>query len=131
MIGRWLHRRRVRNWAVLLLAPALALRLLVPDGFMAGAGEGGALTMQMCHGDARSSTVIRVTQGGESPAGHGDDHESPCVFAATAGTAPPPLAAIAVVFTPSAPTPAAARISAPDLRETHRTQSPRAPPSLA
>ncbi|MGB5104762.1 MAG: hypothetical protein WBO04_15790, partial [Steroidobacteraceae bacterium] len=88
-----MHRRRVRGWVALLLAPALALRLFVPEGFMAGSAD-GALTMQMCHGDARSAIVIRATQGGEAPAPHGGDHQAPCVFAATAATAPPPLAAI-------------------------------------
>jgi hypothetical protein len=126
-----MHRRRVRSWVALLLAPALALRLFVPDGFMASAGADGTLTMQMCHGDARSSTVIRVTQGGEAPADHGNSHEAPCAFAATAATAPPPLAAVALDLAPIPQAPAPARKAAPQVRNTHRTQSPRAPPSLA
>ena len=124
-----MHRRGVRGWVALLLAPALALRLLVPDGFMAG-GAGGTLTMQMCHGDARSSAVIRLTQGDEAPTPHDGDHESPCVFAATAATAPPPLAAIPLEGTPLSQAPEPAPTTAPELRNTHRTQSPRAPPSM-
>lgn len=124
-----MHRRRVRGWVALLLAPALALRLLIPEGFMAG-GADGTLTMQMCHGDARSAVVIRLTQGEQPPAQHGGDHESPCVFAATAATAPPPLTAIVLAGAPIPRAPDSARIAAPLLRSTHRTQSPRAPPSM-
>lgn len=124
-----MHQRRVRGWVALLLGPALALRLLVPEGFMAS-GADGALTMQMCHGDARSSMVIRATQGEQAPAPHGGNHEAPCVFAATAATAPPPLAAIVLSGAPIPQAPESARIAAPLLRSLHRTQSPRAPPSL-
>lgn len=124
-----MHRRRVRNLVALLLAPALALRLLVPEGFMAG-GADGALTMQMCHGDAQSAIVIRATQGGEAPAPHGGGHQAPCVFAATAATAPPPLAAFVLAGAPVPQAPESARIAAPLLRSLHRTQTPRAPPSL-
>lgn len=123
-----MHRRRVRGWVALLLAPALALRLLVPDGFMAGSAD-GTLTVQMCHGDGRSSMVIRSTQGEQSPAPHGGDHAAPCVFAATAATAPPPLAANVLAGAPVPQVPESARITAPLLRSLHRTQSPRAPPS--
>jgi hypothetical protein len=124
-----MHRRRVRGWVALLLAPALALRLFVPAGFMAASAD-GALSMQMCHGDARSAIVIRTTQGGEVPAPHGGDHQAPCVFAATAAAAPPPLAAIVLAGAPVPQAPESARIAAPFLRSIHRTQSPRAPPSM-
>ncbi len=124
-----MHRRRVRGWVALLLAPALALRLLVPDGFMPGESD-GTFTMQMCHGDARSSAVIRLTQGGGTPSDHGQDHESPCVFAATAATAPPPVAAIPLEAEPLPQAPARVQVTAPVLRNSHRTQSPRAPPSM-
>lgn len=124
-----MHRRRVRGWAALLLAPALALRLLVPEGFMAGE-SGGTLTMQMCHGDARSSAVIRLTRGDEAPAPHDGEHASPCMFAATAATAPPPLAAIPLEGARLPQAPAPARVTAPDIRNIHRTQSARAPPSM-
>ena len=124
-----MHRRRVRAWVALLLAPALALRLLVPEGFMAGTGDGATLTMQMCHGDARSSAVIRLTQDPQAPADHGGNHEAPCVFAATASTAPPPLAAIPLETAPVPPARPTVRATAPAYRNTHRTQSPRAPPS--
>ena len=124
-----MHRRGVRGWVALLLAPALALRLLVPDGFMAG-GAGGTLTMQMCHGDARSSAVIRLTQGQQAPGDHGESHEAPCVFAATAASAPPPLAAIPLEGARLTQAPEPAQVTAPELRNTHRTQSPRAPPSV-
>ena len=135
-LGR-LRSRTAREWVSLLLLPALALRLFVPDGFMPASDEAGALTMQMCHGDARSSIVMRLAghddaargnQGGSSD-GEGR-HDSPCVFAASASTAPPdvpaisPIDAVASVATP------ALRATAPATRPSHRCQAPRAPPTL-
>ena len=89
---RRLRARKTREWVCLLLLPALAFRLLVPAGFMPTAGEGFSVTMQMCHGDAKSSVVVRLTGSGEAPAGQHASHDAPCVFAASATVAPPSLA---------------------------------------
>ena len=47
---RCIQNRSTRLLVGLLLVPALALRVLVPPGFMPGTGAGDAPTMQMCHG---------------------------------------------------------------------------------
>lgn len=125
-----MQRRRVRGGVALLLAPALALRLFIPDGFMASSGDGATLTMQMCHGDARSAAVMRLTGGEPAPADHGTNHEAPCVFAASAAAAPPPLPVVPLAAAAPPEPLSTPRIAAPEPRNTHRPQSPRAPPSL-
>jgi hypothetical protein len=125
---RRLRARGTREWVYLLLLPALAFRLLVPAGFMPTVGEGLAVTMQMCHGDAKSSIVVRLTTDDHAPAAPQADHEAPCVFAASATVAPPALDALPQLSSatpeaiplPERPTPAA--------RPLHHPQSPRAPP---
>jgi len=128
----WLRTRATREWVALLLLPALAFRLLVPEGFMPTFGDGAVLTMQMCHGDGKSSVIVRLTQdGGEAPDEDLARHDAPCVFAAAATVAPPAAGMAAPDFTarleprqsPRAVTPAS-------VRSPHPPQSPRAPPSL-
>jgi hypothetical protein len=127
-LGR-LRARKTREWVCLLLLPALAFRLLVPAGFMPTASDGFSVTMQMCHGDGKSSVIVRLFDDPPaSPAGDDERHEAPCVFAASSAAAPPeaPLAALDVALRPAtAPLPTAA---APVLRHAHQPQSPRAPP---
>ena len=123
----------IREWVLLLLLPALAFRLLVPEGFMPAFGSDAVLTMQMCHGDAKSSMIVRLTQdGSKAPDGSQHGHDAPCVFAAAATVAPP---AVDVALPdprsrleePRSPPVATAAPARPH----HRPQSPRAPPSLA
>jgi hypothetical protein len=130
-LGR-LRSRVTREWVILLLLPALAFRLLVPEGFMPAFGDGVELTMQMCHGDGKSSVIVRLTQhSGEAPDDPQTGHATPCVFAAAATIAPPAadvavqdfIARLEHQQTPRAVT------TAP-VRPHHRPQSPRAPPSL-
>ena len=87
---RWMCRRDVRQLVWLLLVPALALRLLVPPGFMPGTNAGHGLTMQMCHGTGPLRTPMGHDPGQPQPR-----HDSPCVFAAAATVAPPPVLALA------------------------------------
>ena len=87
---RWMCRRDVRQLVWLLLVPALALRLLVPPGFMPGTNAGHGLTMQMCHGTGPLPTPMGHDPGQPQPR-----HDSPCVFAAAATVAPPPVLALA------------------------------------
>ena len=126
-LGR-LRARRPREWVILLLLPALAWRLMVPAGFMPAAGDGGTLTMQMCHGDAQSSIVIRLAGQGETPGEHSAPHDSPCAFAASATVAPPAIAAgpVAAVLPTGFALPS--RPAAPATRTPHHPHSPRAPP---
>jgi hypothetical protein len=130
MNAGWLHGRTCRGWVALLLFPALALRLMVPAGFMPSVGDGDKLTMQMCHGDAQSSVIMRLSQGEQPPGEHDAPHDAPCVFAASAATAPPPVAVVPLegMALPEPVSPP--RESEPLLRNSHRPQSPRAPPSL-
>jgi hypothetical protein len=117
---------------ILLLLPLLAFRLLVPDGFMPRFGADHTVSMQMCHGDAKSAAAMRLLRDQPASTAPGNDdgvrHDAPCVFAASAGAAPVP-------FLPplpnAAPTPDALLLPAlvaPAPRVTHRTQSARAPP---
>jgi len=125
---RRLRARATREWVYLLLLPALAFRLLVPAGFMPTVGEGLAVTMQMCHGDAKSSIVVRLTTDDDAPAVPRADHDAPCVFAASATVAPPTLDAPPQL---SSATPEAVPLlehRAPAARPLHHPQSPRAPP---
>jgi hypothetical protein len=130
-LGR-LRARVIREWVVLLLLPALAVRLLVPEGFMPAFGDGAELTMQMCHGDGKSSVIVRLTQGGdEAPDDPQAGHAAPCVFAAAATIAPPAADFAAPEFTARLEhlqTPRA--VTTAPVRPHHRPQSPRAPPSL-
>jgi hypothetical protein len=130
-LGR-LRAHVTRQWVILLLLPALAFRLLVPEGFMPAFGDGTELTMQMCHGDGKSSVIVRLTQdGGEAPDDPQAAHSAPCVFAAAATIAPPAadfavqefIARLEYLQTPLPCT-------AAPVRPHHRPQSPRAPPSL-
>ena len=126
---RRLRARATREWVYLLLLPALAFRLLVPAGFMPAVGDGLAVTMQMCHGDTKSSVVVRLTADDDAPAAPQASHDAPCVFAASATVAPP------TIDTPpqlSSATPEAIPLPerpAPAARPLHHPQSPRAPPT--
>jgi hypothetical protein len=132
-LGR-LRARVLREWVLLLLLPALAFRLLVPQGFMPAFGADAELTMQMCHGDGRSSVIVRLTRdGSEAPGEPQAGHDAPCVFAAAAAVAPPAVDVSLPGFysrlerlqSPQVAT------AAPVHPHRHRPQSPRAPPSLA
>lgn len=130
-LGR-LRARKLRQQVILLLLPLLAFRLLVPDGFMPRFGAGHTVSMQMCHGDARSAAAMRLLRdqpASPTPDNHGGArHDAPCVFAASAGAAPVPLLP---ALPDAAPLPDALPLPAlvtPVPRLTHRTQSARAPP---
>ena len=45
-LGRF-RARVTREWVILLLLPALAFRLLVPEGFMPAFGDGAELTPEV------------------------------------------------------------------------------------
>lgn len=130
MQATWLRDRKTRLLVGLLLVPALALRVLVPQGFMPGTGAGNAPTMQMCHGAGPLPTATHPVPGSDDPApGQGRHHEAPCVFAAAGSSAPPPAPAL-VVETPRVD---AIAPSTPDFvfvqKALHRAQAARAPPA--
>ena len=114
---------RTRLIVGLLLVPALALRVLVPPGFMPGTGADDAPTMQMCHGAG-------PLPAGQDPAPEqGKHHESPCAFAAAGSNAPPPAAAVPLSTAQATevrpPTPVLVFVP----RSFHRAQAARAPPA--
>ena len=86
MPNRWTQLRRTPLLVGLVVVPALLCRLLVPPGFMLGAGTDSSLTMQMCHGAGPLPVPA-----GEDGTGGQPRHDSPCVFAAAATVAPPPV----------------------------------------
>ena len=129
-LGR-LRARAIREWVLLLLLPALAFRLLVPEGFMPAFGGDAVLTMQMCHGDGKSSVIVRLTRdGSKAPDGSQAGHDAPCVFAAAATVAPPASDVALPDLSAWLEEPQSLHVaSAAPARPHHRPQSPRAPPS--
>ena len=126
----WLRRRKTCLLVGLLLLPALAVRMLVPPGFMPGTGADGAPSIQMCHGAGPLPNAAQPANShdGQAPSDRAP-HEAPCVFAAAGSAAPPPVAA-AVHDTPQAPdagppTPESIIVQ----RALHRAQAARAPPA--
>jgi len=127
-LGR-LRVHTLRQQVILLLLPVLAFRLLFPAGFMPRFGDDLELSMQMCHGDAQSSVIIRLFDDAPtSPAGDTERHEAPCVFAAIGAFATPEPATTASVAAAHAIAQRLPVAPAPTLRLAHRPQSPRAPP---
>lgn len=127
---RCIRDRSTRLLVGLLLVPALALRMLVPPGFMPGTSAHDAPTMQMCHGAGPVPAATQPVPGEVPPAqGKGQHHESPCVFAAAGFAAPPPIAAL-TLHAPQlgddvAPAPEFAFVE----KTQHRAQAARAPPA--
>jgi hypothetical protein len=109
------------------ILPALLLRALIPFGFMPVAGSGGP-TMQLCPG-AGVAGVVHHHHGGGGAA-DGSAH-AVCAFAASAA---PAVAANALPMPLQAADVSCARpqcVKSPPLPSILRTQSARAPPSLA
>ncbi len=116
-----------RFWVAALLLPLLAVRALVPAGFMA-APVAGSVQIVFCDAGAMA---------GHHHAGHDGGHHSPvadptCPFAQSAG--PAPLPSIPVLAADAAPhsferilaVSQTAPASGPE-----RQQTPRGPPTLA
>ena len=123
--------RRVRRYWLLLAAPALVLRALVPPGFMPVAAEHG-FALEFCPGAA-------ALPPGAAPAsahahhhhGHGGGRSGPCVFAASALLGPVPAGAAVPVM--DAPERVLERLdpgAQVHLPSIVRAQSPRGPPEL-
>jgi hypothetical protein len=131
-------RARRRRWA-LLAVPALALRALIPVGFMPVAAQGIALELCPDAAVLPPGLVLPAQppahQHHHHSAGAGHDpssaaHHAPCLFAAgaTLATAPPAVVLIAPPLREgdtSARLPGARRFVPSILR----AQSPRAPPT--
>ena len=112
-----------RRRLALLVACALLVRALIPEGFMPAAGAGG-LTVELCPG----AGVMPPGHAGHPSRDPGGTHQTNCVFstgasAAFAAALPAPGAAPALPA--REPMPAAEREHVPAIL---RAQSPRAPP---
>ena len=131
--------RRARRYWLLLAAPALVLRALVPPGFMPVAAEQG-FELEFCPGAAAlppgaalASAHVHHHHG--HGGGHSGDpssltHHAPCVFAASALLGP--ISAGAAVPVTDAPDRVVERLD--PGAQTHvpsilRAQSPRGPPA--
>ena len=127
-----------------LLIAALFARGIVPTGFMPAEHAGAGLQLAICTsgGLAFPAAHSPLPEERASPAAHGDagiehpqdddgDHERPCVYAASAVTAPAPVA-LARTPPPARPIRRVADVATSAPRPTIlRTQSPRAPPARA
>lgn len=92
---------RHRRLAVWLVAAALAMKMLVPAGFMPGL-SGGTMVIQLCTGQGAQTLVMEIP----GKAGNHDQGDpsmdAPCAFsglsAPTLAGADPMLLAIAIAF---------------------------------
>ena len=125
-----LRTRQVRVWVGWLLLPGLALRLLMPPGFMPGNAADGGHLIKMCHGTGPVPMAVHhpADQPAPAPSG-GQHHEAPCIFAAAGSAAPPTVATLAVApplatdFSPPVPQRSAER------RAIYRAHLARGPPA--
>ena len=83
-----------------LAALALALKVLIPPGFMAAPSRAAAFPLVLCTGHGavtvEAGGPAAGKSGGKTPAGT-PSHEGPCLFAGHAAAAPAPgLASVAV-----------------------------------
>jgi len=100
-----LHTSRYRGLAVVLLVCALAMRMLVPSGFMIAPGAHGAILV-LCPGQGATPAAVphHMAMPGHDVTKHGGDHQGktadhPCAFA-SAGAA----ADLVSMVHPAAPT---------------------------
>ncbi len=125
-----LRTRQVRVWVGWLLLPGLALRLLMPPGFMPGGSADGGHLIKMCHGTGPVPMAVHTPADRSPPPSSGQHHEAPCIFAAAGSAAPPTVAALAIAppsaadFSPPGPERSAER------RPIHRAHPARGPPPI-
>lgn len=92
-----------RHWWALLVACSLAVRLIVPAGFMP-VMDGGRVTLQICSGMISTGTMAAMPgmRHGKSDLPAQSKVETPCAFAgiglAALGAADPVLLLAAVLF---------------------------------
>lgn len=124
---RWLE----KPWFAALLVAALALRALLPPGYMPGTSPDGGFGLRLCslHAPAVPASddpAPRSNDGGSSQDTHGV-----CPFAAALAGAAPPVAALSVPL----PAPARADFTAVAVPFAARLRSaahrPRGPPLIA
>lgn len=121
--------RRRLLLAAFILLPALALRALVPVGFMPGQHAGFGVAMELCTSQGLQ-TIIVYPDGGGDPAPAGKHVDAPCAYALGAVVGPAPLLpGVALAHAPALP-PAHAVVRTVAAATCPRAQSPRGPPAL-
>lgn len=78
--------RRPRGLLWLLLAAALFMRALVPQGYMAERDAAGTITLRVCGSDQ----AVQIPLGGGEAPESGDSAQPPCAFAGLGTPALPP-----------------------------------------
>jgi hypothetical protein len=129
-----LNTRRRRLLLALLVLPVLALRALVPVGYMPVSDRGG-LHIDFCPGEAQPPGALTpkllahhhhhggADHGTPAPASH-----APCLFALSASPAFAPAVASAAVIPPAATLPAESPVRRAFVPAIVRAQTPRGPP---
>ena len=84
----FLHHHRAA--AALLLAAVLALRVIVPGGWMVDR-SGGELTVALCTDASGGQVLVTIPLGDDTPDPH-EGKQAPCSFTALAGLADLPQA---------------------------------------
>ncbi len=141
---------------IALLVPMLAVRMLLPAGFMPVAGPEG-LRIVPCpvgmpaaavplhgahdvhhghgahdsHGDHHRAAGHEGDIGDPGDAGNGHERATHCVFAPVAGAAPPLPFVVAMVDTPATFIASSAAVTRPPSTGPPRTDSARGPPALS
>ena len=143
MAQRRLNRDK-RAWVIGVLLMSLALRSLVPVGFMPSAQE--SFSLQICpdgfpaqllhhhHGSSHAYAAAHQ-RGGEDSTEEQHRHDPSgsehCLFAAAAGVGPAPHVATLAVPLDVVTTASSASFSIPFANERYRIPQPRGPPSHA
>jgi hypothetical protein len=120
--------RRSRGLLWLLLAAALFMRAVVPQGYMAEPDAAGAITVKVCG----SGHVLQIPLGKDEAPDGSDRAQPPCTFAGLGTPALPP-AAFAELPVPSAveAAHAAPASAAPRLAASRPRPPARGPPLAA
>ncbi|MDX2238918.1 MAG: hypothetical protein NW203_15245 [Hyphomonadaceae bacterium] len=112
------HRKGIAQALAAFALLALAVRALVPAGYMVAPSQNGRfLTVALCSGQTQAHAVIDLVSGAvvdpdaheQSPASDTGDADAPCVFAAAAPVSVAPLAA-SIAAPPQAPSLGAAAV---------------------
>jgi hypothetical protein len=113
--------------AALLLA--LAVRVLVPVGYMAGGDVASGFTMQLC--TMGGLHTVEVPADPASPAPSQQHADAPCLFALAAAAGPPPHVAAQVPSAAGLTTPSSGYVARAFVPSVVRSQSSRGPPAHA
>lgn len=127
-MGRFAHRCLSNSLLTGLLFAALAIRALIPVGFMPVAGAGGSLSFQLCAPRSSEAPAAPLGKDGQR-APSSPSHQIPCLYSLSGTPAPSPWIAslpLSMERPSEIPQPIGRAGVIPSIR---RAQAPRAPPS--